>query len=387
MTQQVRAFFRWLPTSLLMLTTVAFNPVAQAQDTPAESGKQSKSIWKLQNTPNNNFANILESLSADSENDLWAVGDFVSLKFDGKKWTLVPLAFPGGEASMDGIAVVSSTDVWAVGSTLQNGTHLISVIEHFDGQRWSIVTSPQFSSGSQLFKIAALSATDIFAVGATNSDAQKGTPLVEHFDGNSWTVVKTPKLPKGQTGILNGISALSHNDLWVVGAGRVQGTAGPPIVWHFDGSQFTPVPFPVADASIGGITQITSNDAWIVGSNGTALTVHWDGTAWTEVPNPGGGAGTVTGLSQAAAVSSTDIWASGDLTFAGGGFFNFAEHWDGTSWTVSPIPTSEQEFDELNAALAFPNGHVYLAGTRIGPCNQQTCGVFDSVVFRTTKGK
>jgi hypothetical protein len=162
-----------------------------------------------------------------------------------------------------------------------------------------------------------------------------------------------------------------------------------PIVFHFDGQEFKPVPFPLKQAAFAGIAQIASNDAWIVGRGGPnpTLTAHWDGKVWTVVPSPGAGTGTSSQLTGVSAISSTDVWASGIVQLLGnsGGFLNLVEHWDGKSWTVSPIPSSQAQFDVLKAALAFPSGNVFMAGSRLH-CVNHFCAGFDSVVFHTKQG-
>ncbi len=367
----------------LAIALVLFLPIAGVAQTfsgGTEVPSTNKSIWKRVHTPNIGGANLLFSFSADSEQDIWAVGDFVSLNFNGHSWNAIPLAFPGGESSMNGVAAISPTDVWAVGSTLINN-HLISVIEHFDGRQWTIVPSPQFSTGSVLNKVQAFSANDIFAVGDSNSDSQEPKPLVEHYDGHKWSVLNTPPLKNGQIATLFAVAGLSHTDFWI--AGGSGGRAGVPVVMHFDGRKFTKVPFPVRGVALSGIAEIANNDAWIVGSNGFPLTAHWDGKVWTVVPSPH--AGTSSGLTGVSAISSTDLWASGDVTDQRG-FSNLVEHWDGKRWTISPIPSPKGGFDELSAVIAFPSGSVFVAGTGLH-CDGNFCGGFDSVVFHTTQGK
>jgi hypothetical protein len=373
----------------LMAITAAlalFLPIAGAAQTQVSFTNNSvatpgKSIWKRVKTPNIGGADLLFSLSADSEKDIWSVGDFVSLNFDGQTWTAIPLAVPGGEATMNGITAIAPNNVWAVGSTLMNGNHLISVIQHFDGTRWTIVDSPQFATGSQLQKILAFSANDIFAVGETDSDNQQPQPLVEHFNGRIWSAVSLPALKNGQLATLFGIGGLSHTDFWAVGGSG--GSAGIPLVLHFDGKKFKKVPFPSSGVELSAVTAIASNDAWIVGSNGLPLTAHWDGNVWTPVAAPG--KGQASGLSAVSAISSTDIWAAGGATVQGS-FANLVEHWDGKKWTISPIASPRGGFDELSAVLAFPSGSVFVAGTALN-CDGDFCDGFESVVFHTNQGK
>lgn len=372
----------WAPALFLALLT--FNLAARGQAAVGTT----KSIFHRMPTPNPGGDEFLLGISADSEEDIWAIGDFLSLKFNGQSWTSVPLVFPGGEASMRGVTAISPTDVWAVGSTLVNNTHLISVIEHYDGNRWNTVASPQFSTGSELHQIQAFSTNDIFAVGESHSDSQQGQPLVEHYDGTAWSVVPNLPLNKGQIGVLNAIAGVSGTDFWVAGASGPQlRLPGDPIVMHFDGQEFKQVSFPGTEIDFGGITAITTADAWIVGTNGSTLTAHWDGNIWTVVPSPG--VGIFSSLTGVSAISSTDVWASGESEESSNGIstLNYlVEHWDGNSWTISPVPATEGGFDIFFGTQAFPSGNVFMVGSALA-CTSGNCVGFAPSVFHTTQGK
>ena len=219
-------------------------------------------------------------------------------------------------------------------------------------------------------------------MGDSNSDNADVLPLVEHYDGHSWKIVQTPPLKNGQAASLAAIAGLSHGDFWI--AGDSGGSAGVAVVMHFDGRRFTKVPFPEKSVTLAGIAEIASNDAWIVGAgNGFPLAAHWDGKAWKKVATPR--AGRTSGLTGVSAISSSNLWASGDVTDHRG-FSNLVEHWDGQKWTISKIPSPVGGFDELSAVLAFPSGSVFVAGTALH-CDETDCGSFDSVIFHTTQGK
>lgn len=386
MIQKIRMFTRWCAlAALLALPTLNLN----AQTRHLHSGRVvlsgvAQSIWQQMPTPNPGGDNLIFSLSADSETDVWAVGDYISLNFDGQTWNAIPLAALPGQSSMKGVAAISPNNVWAVGSNqVSNGnvSHVSAVIEHYDGTKWSIVPSPTFSTGSELESLQAFSANDIVAVGNINTDSQHGQPLVEHFDGSKWTVVPTP-VKKGQTAVLFGISGLSRSDFWVLGSTQPNGTPEVPLVAHFNGKRFTLAPLPAATTSVGGITEIANNDAWIVGSNaqGSTSTVHWDGNVWTVVPSPGA-TGFITGLHAVSAISSTDVWAAGGTS----AFANLIEHWDGRTWTISPIQSGPGGFDELTTVLTFPSGSVFVAGSELA-CQGNICAGFEPAIFHTTQG-
>jgi hypothetical protein len=88
--------------------------------------------------------------------------------------------------------------------------------------------------------------------------------------------------------------------------------------------------------------------------SGLLLTVRWDGRAWKRVPIPGGDHLTSPQggyLNGAAAVSADDAWA------VGAGMFDRAliERWDGAAWTRVPSPDPGGG-TVLNGVAARPAG-------------------------------
>jgi hypothetical protein len=67
--------------------------------------------------------------------------------------------------------------------------------------------------------MAAVSANDIWAVGyfyySSGSFFGPHT-LIEHWDGSNWSIVGSPGSASWQ---LNGVAAVSANDVWAVGGG------------------------------------------------------------------------------------------------------------------------------------------------------------------------
>jgi hypothetical protein len=87
------------------------------------------------------------------------------------------------------------------------------------------------------------------------------------------------------------------------------------------------------------VAAVASNDVWAVGyqnvgSSINTLIEHWDGTSWSVVASPKLPNGA--DLQTATAVSSTDVWAAGDINVSEEGVL--IEHWDGTSWSVVSSP-------------------------------------------------
>src|SRR5258708_11751256 len=79
-----------------------------------------------------------------------------------ENWTGVPPPNPGTGNSLNGVAVVSACDAWAVGS----------LIEHWNGSAWTVVASPHPGAGSILSGVQAAARTDIWAVGSYEDSLQ-----------------------------------------------------------------------------------------------------------------------------------------------------------------------------------------------------------------------
>jgi hypothetical protein len=98
---------------------------------------------------------------------------------------------------------------------------------------------------------------------------------------------------------------------------------------------------------------LSATDVWAVGNYSIGspavrytLAEHWDGTTWTITPspNPGSANNEFRGV---AAVSPDDIWAVG---FSGVMYETdlLIERWNGTSWTVVPAPDTGLPVNELH---------------------------------------
>jgi hypothetical protein len=88
---------------------------------------------------------------------------------------------------------------------------------------------------------------------------------------------------------------------------------------HWTGTAWKQVPSPnsgtASDANVlSGVAVTSPSDAWAVGSyasgRGRTLTLHWNGTAWKQVPSPNAGSGK-NALVGVAATSASNAWAVG----------------------------------------------------------------------------
>lgn len=252
---------------------------------------------------------------------------------DSGGWTVIPSPNQGTrDNELLGIAAVSANDIWSVGSVNVGPytSSLRTLTEVWNGTTWSIVASPNPATNTgdydALQGVAALSSSNVWAVGYSGCASCYGDQsLIEHWNGSSWSVVPNPTLYTSQD--LYGIAAASANDVWAVG--KYGFTPYGALIEHWNGTQWTVVANPGTQA-LHGVTALAGNDVWAVGDSEI---LHWNGTSWSVVTSPSGAY-----LRAVAAVSASDIWAVGYAEVASGEGYTYTpviEHWDGSSWTVS----------------------------------------------------
>jgi hypothetical protein len=386
--------FTHLRTSLAGV--VAIVPLVALLLFPAGASAAGGSIWTIVPSANASKTsvsnNVLSGVSALSDSDVWAVGYFNSSNggainhtlaehWNGTTWSVVQTPNVGTLGSqLQGVSALSDSDVWAVGnfSTSSTSSGGRTLIEHYDGTAWSVVSSPSPSTqGDFLTGVAALASDNVWAVGWLDSPIL-GTlsPLILHWDGAMWSV--TPGVP-GAGNILEAITALSPTDIWAVGESAGGGNN---FELHWNGSKWTVTPFASfpngGQQSLRGVAAASSTDVWAVGSYAPTvfaelqtLAVHWDGTRWSRVPTPNVDA-FFNLLLAVAAVNSNDVWAVGyAFTTNGLGFATLTERWDGQQWSIVPspnVPSSVELADQLD-------GVVWTGGTSLW-----AVGSFDSFV-------
>jgi hypothetical protein len=145
--------------------------------------------------------------------------------------------------------------------------------------------------------------------------------------------VSSPYVPSSRFNQLNGVKAISANDVWAVGYQNENGNGqdGQGLIEHWNGTKWNLVNSPVVGdvAYLYSITGTSSTNAWAVGylqnSKLDVLPIieQWNGSVWKIVtsPDPGGaaqffGATTAQGQAWAVGAYSTQIgsWVNDPLT-------------------------------------------------------------------------
>jgi hypothetical protein len=200
---------------------------------------------------------------------------------------------------LDSVEAVSSTDVWAAGYYYNEDGVAETLTLHFDGTAWSVIPSPNTADDEYnfLYDLAVVSSTDVWAVGSYVKNSPYSASyrsLVLHWDGASWTRVPSPSIGSSSN-VLYSVDALAANDLWAVGSFYSSAGGQRTLTQHWDGSAWTLFPSPAEGyyyTTLYSVKMAASNDVWAVGTTSTisggpqTLTLHWDGTSWKLVRSP-----------------------------------------------------------------------------------------------------
>ena len=177
--------------------------------------------------------------------------------------------------------------------------------------------------------------------------------LIERHDGRGWIVAPSPA---PQNSVLLGVTAIAWNDVWAVGRIETQNGSFPwrTLIEHWDGRSWSVVPSPNAPDGTGALNAVagvSAHDVWAVGESGGGGTPfyqfieHWNGSSWSVVPSPT----LYDTLQGVSAVSATDVWAVGSYGFL---------HFDGSSWSVAPDPPHISP----DAVKAFTGSNAWTVG-------------------------
>ena len=146
---------------------------------------------------------------------------------------------------------------------------------------------------------------------------------------------------------LTAIAGTAATGLWAVGW-RESPTGLQPLILRYDTTQPSPtwvsvtgavgVPAPpgTIDTVLTGVDVLSASDVWAVGyyfdgGVNRPLALHWDGSTWTNSPVPGAGM-----LRKVRALAPDNVWAAG--TFYNGSIYqSLVEHFDGTAWTTGGL--------------------------------------------------
>jgi hypothetical protein len=248
------------------------------------------SRWSIVASPNGGVTgshfSTLQAVTAISSSNVWAVGGQAGVRsgapaavpliehWNGTRWSIVPVP-KAALGVLESVSATSASDVWAVGAGQQSGQSTVAL--HFDGSSWQLVTvpTPPGTSGG-LFGVKTLSATDAWAVGESFPNVGgNGKILTDRWNGTSWQVVPAP--PVGGPGALSALSSVDAapgTGVWAVGF-WVTGTAGNSVVLHWTGTAWKQQTTPSASNLFR--VAVLPNDALFASDHGTIFRGQFSG--------------------------------------------------------------------------------------------------------------
>ena len=270
--------------------------------------------WKVVPSPSPKGVTFLNAVAARTVNDAWAVGLVIVgpgsnsrtliEHWNGKSWVRVPspsfTKAPRGtqvQNSLNSVAEISASNVWAVGDYIVGSDAAQTLIEHWNGTKWTIIPSPVgLVNPNFLNAIAAVSPTDLFAVGGLGDFAFPTATMIFRWQGTKWRLV--PSLTNDNAvQALGAVSAVSASDVWAVGASQSQiSSKNPPLILRWNGRKWqtvrTPLPSRRVSVSLVSVAAVSAKVAWAVGSSTGAsgpaepLILRWNGARWVSVAVP-----------------------------------------------------------------------------------------------------
>ena len=326
--------------------------------------------WTVTTVPQTGNNTLLLGAAARTSTDAWAVGEQfaaagqappppVSYHWNGSAWSIVATPTLGVSSALLGVSASTAADAWAVGFSVLGRHDDGTLIEHWNGTAWSVNSSLVVKGFvAELTGVADLSPTNAWAVGTGNG------AILEHWNGSAWSSVTVPD-PDFTPGAGQSISASSPTDIWVVGT-TVNTTTGTTTAeaLHFNGTAWAVAPMQQPGTNtptIAAVTAISATDAWAVGEDigatsapgGSTLIEQWNGTKWSIVPSPTPGADP--GLTGVAARGSSDVYAVGNNlpSINGGAVQGLVLRWNGSTWSQDTDPT-DGTYSPLFAAATVP---------------------------------
>src|SRR6266702_4571411 len=238
-------------------------------------------------------------------------------------WNVVPSPNIGtGQNQLLGVTAISATNVWAVGDSTNSLGYDQTLTEQWNGANWSVVSSPNSGIGyNYLEGVAADSANNIWAVGSyENSMNGPIQSLIERWNGTSWNVVSNPN-PAAGADALNGIARIAGTSQLVTVGTSANSIYGidQTLIEQWNGTNWNVVSSPNVGSYanyLDGVAAVSANNIWAVGAynnsvNWQILIEQWNGTNWNVVSSPNPGTNSDFLRSVARVPRTNQVWAVG----------------------------------------------------------------------------
>jgi hypothetical protein len=328
----------------------------------------------------------LSSVSYVSPTETWAVGDVGEAlranqtlieQYNGSAWSVVPSPDQGtGNNALNGISMIPGAG-WAVGYAQVSGKYQ-PLAMGWDGTQWSIASTGTFPSDALFTGVDTLADGSAWAAGFQRTAAGTRQTLIEQESGGTWAPVASPDDGTATTdNSLTAIAGTQATGLWAVGW-RESSSGLQPVILRYDTTQPSPawvsvtgaggVPAPgTVDTVLTGVDVLSADDVWAVGdySDGGVnqpLALHWDGSTWSNSPIPGAGM-----LRKVRALAPDNVWAAGTVYDGNTQVYkSLVEHFDGTAWAPVASANAPAADTEIIGLATDPTGSRMTLVGRLG---------------------
>lgn len=381
--------------------------------------------WRVLSPASPSFSTgSLSSVTAIDENDAWDVGSYESLggirsfveRWNGSRWSLLPPpalpswainydemhwgaedqpGYTGSAASPDvelaAITASSPDDVWIGGwyQQIRGLGDIVTILEHWNGKRWSVTVTKDVSiyssypaSFAAVNALASSGPKQVWAAGMTSRPfyaEQSAWPFLQEWNGRSWTGSGASLAGNGDpdSGAIQALSIDSAGNVWAAGEFDSEPVVEDNVggVW----AQVSGIRLPSGQGTFSSIDALSPSSAWAIGTQNKARTPsavstlieHWNGSSWTVTPVVLGSM--TTSLNAVAGGQASGVWAVGARYNSNAAHQTIIEHWNGSAWVRNSFKVNGEGF---YGAAGFGNT-VWAVGGRTqfgGPDSIYTSG-------------
>jgi hypothetical protein len=282
---------------------------------------------------------------------------------------VVPTPSPAGAdaSELAGVACSGASACTAVGEFQRHGG-VFTLAERWNGTVFSVQPTPSRASPpafSVLSGVSCPAASECTAVGSYTTSSFRGFTLAERWDGTAWSIQRTANRsgPAVTVNRLSGVSCPTASTCTAVGSYK-NGDQTFPLAERWNGTAWSlqPLPSPPGAfaSSLAAVSCSTSNACIAVGtfsgSDGEDLPLaeRWDGSIWSiqPVPSPTSEGGKLAGVSCSAVGACTAVGQFLDRT--GAQTFALTERWDGSAWSIQNSPSPPGGADAFLRGVSCP---------------------------------
>lgn len=273
------------------------------------------------------------------------------------RWREVPAPIPPpGHGTLNGVAVVSPTEAWAVGWVgEQPSTRPVAL--HWTGLEWSPTHVPTRAGTGVGLQSVAIAPGGAWAVGGSlSTKTDEFRPFIARWTHGGWH--RSPIAFQGR-GWLNSVATVpGSSQVWAVGSNGRR-----PIALRWTGTTWRSLhASALGDGStLYGVVGFRSGVAWAVGSSlvggkRRTLMARWDGSTWHALHGGLGNLMAVTGA------SPRSVWATGHRPEQG--YRNLRAvvyRWNGARWARAFVSAFHASLQDIVLAA---RGNLWAVGSR-----------------------